>query len=173
MSNTTIKARMFERSEYGFNYFCLKDFNYGEVQIEQIVMNGTIRCFEFNTLCSIIYNILNKHNIYTLLIKENTPLVYFEYIHGAYKFFTKGMEDITDKIPNSVLTELQTPKHNKIYRHRYVINEDLVVVRVGTLGINQNTQMDVVKDEMYTKDNFLNKYGVLPKKLFSFSEIDV
>ena len=83
------------------------------------------------------------------------------------------MENITNKIPNSILSELKIPTFNKTYRYRYIISSNLVVVRAGTLGINQNTQLDVVKDEIYSKDVFLNSYGELPKKSFSFSEINV
>ena len=173
MSQKIIKARMFDKSEYRFNYFCLKDFNYGSVPIESIVIKDDIKCFEFNTMCTIIYNILNKHNVYKLLDKEKIILSYFEYNNGTYKFLTSEMEDITDKISNSILAELKIPTHNKVYRYRYIISDDLVVVRAGSLGFNQNTQMDVVKDEMYTKENFLNKYGSLPEKSFSFSEIYV
>ncbi len=41
---------MFEKSEYGFNYFCILDFNYGEIPIENIVVRNQIQCFEFNSM---------------------------------------------------------------------------------------------------------------------------
>lgn len=173
MSQKILKARMFEKSEYGFNYFCLKDFNYGSIYLEQIVENNGIMCFEYNTICTVIYNIFKKHNVYKLLKKENILLSYFKYSDGTLKFFSNEMKDITNKISSSIISEIITPTYNKIYRYRYTISEDLVVVRLGTLGINPNTQIDVVKDEMYTKESFFNKYGLLPKKSFSFSELYV
>lgn len=173
MSEQVIKARMFDKSEYGFNYFCLMDFNYGSVSLENLIIKNGIKCFEFNTMCVIIDNILKKHNIHILLNKEDITLSYFEYRDGIYSFYSNDMENITNKIPNSILSELKIPTPNKTYRYRYIISGDLVVVRVGTLGINQNTQLDVVKDEIYSKDFFLNSYGELPKKSFSFSKINV
>lgn len=170
MAQTILEARMFNENEYGFNYFCLKDFNYSSVQIEQIVENNGIECYEFNTLCNNIHNIFSKNDA---LKNENIALSYFKYSDGRLKFFSSRGEDITNKIPNSLLLEVKAPTHNKIYRHRYIISENLVVVRLGTIGINPDSNMDVVKDEIYTKESFLNKYGVLPEKSFSFSKLYV
>lgn len=161
--NKTIKARMFEKSEYGFNYFCILDFNYGEIPIENIVVRNQIKCFEFNSMCISINSIFTQNNI---------PVSYFEYIDGKYKFFNSLMQDITDNIPNSIISSIRTSTSNKVYRHRYIITNELVVVRNGILGINRNSGMEVVKDEIYDKKSFLDKYGKLPQKSFSFSEIN-
>jgi len=147
-----IEARMFDRSEYGFNNFIIYDTNYNNSTLEEMVVekNG-LKYFEISTKTIYFSSVLKEHNI-------NGS--YFEYKDGEYQFDTD--------IPNSIKQKLIAPTHNKIYRQRYIIDENMVLIRDGFADTKQN----VYKNKIISKDEFLKLYGTLPKRSFSFSKIE-
>ena len=159
MNTTTLQARLFSTSEYGFNNFIIYDRNYKNVYLEEIITTpNNFRCFEFNSKCVSFYKAFSDANI---------TLAYFEYINGNYKFYDKYMNDITDNIPQSLINNLSTTSTNKIYRHRYIINKDMVLIRDGFVGTNK----EVYKNKIISVSEFQKIYNTLPKRNFSFMEI--
>lgn len=156
-----IKARMFMSSEYGFDHFFMLDTNYANVYIEQIVEHNNIKCFAYNSLCQQFENVLGK----TFLQKEK--IAFFEYVDGQYNFYNKNMDNVTDKVPSSLLTNFLATKI-KVYRYRFIRSEDHVVIKHK--DIKNKDGVGVINEEIILKEEFLNKYGYLPKKDFSFEE---
>lgn len=157
-----IKARMFMNSEYGFEHFYMIDSNYANVYIEQIVEHKSMKCFAYNSLCQQLENVFGK----AFLQKEK--IAFFEYVDGQYSFYTKNMENVTDKVPLSLLTNFLATK-TKVYRYRFVRSENHVVIKHK--DIKNKNAVGVINEEIVLKEEFLNKYGCLPKKDFSFEEI--
>ena len=148
-----IEARMFDKSEYGFNNFIILDTNYNNSNLEEVIVekNG-LRYFELSTKTTYFASTLKEHNI---------DVAYFEYKNGEYQFNTD--------IPNSIIQKLIAPTHNKIYRQRYTIDENMVLLRDGFADIEQN----VYKNKMMSKAEFLETYNTLPKRNFSFSKLEI
>ena len=159
----TIKARMFMDWEYGRNFFVIIDFNYDYAVIEEEVTFDGIKCYEYNSACFAMKPIKEKYN----------ELSYFKYEDGRFMFFDSSGKDISSLIPKDMINTISFSNTKKVFRRRYVIDENLVLVRDGIIGINPTTQLEVDKHIIYTKDIFLKKYGVLPKKDYVFETIDV
>lgn len=160
--NTT-EARMFSHSEYGFEYHTILDFRYSDISMEEVKKRKDgLTYYEFNNRCIDIYASI-KNSEY--VNKTDS----FEYVDNKLLFY-KNNKLLDDNISNSIQKIINFSSQQKIYRKKYIIDDNLVVERCGTIGVNPNSGMEVVKDIMYTKKEFSDKYGFLPSKSFSFTE---
>ena len=169
----TIQARLFDKAEYNFNSFVIYDNNYNNVYLEEIVttQNG-FKCFEYSNKCDTFYKILKEQGIvqHLLKLKEKITLSSFEYIDGEYIFYDSQMNNITHYISSNVLKNLSVSQtSNTIYRHRYIIDENMVLIRNGYADKNK----EVYKNKIVSSSVFLEQYNTLPKRSFSFSTLEV
>ena len=161
--NKELKARRFDRAEYGFNYFCILNPNYKIIEIDEVVVYNGIKCFELNSLCYVIERLLAEtKDINISRIKS------FERIDGRFRFYDTSFNDITDIVPESIVRSIILPTNNMPFRHRYIIGENMVVIRRGLLKFN-NKEYDISDDYIMTNDAFEKKYGSLPCRNYSFN----
>jgi len=168
-----LQARLFDKVEYGFNNFIIYNLNYNNIFLEEIVttQNG-FKCFEYSNKCDTFYRILKEQGIiqHLLNLEEKIILSSFKYIDGEYIFYDSKMNNITHFISSNVLRNLSVSQtSNTIYRHRYIINENMVLIRDGYLDINKK----VYRNKIICNSTFFEQYNILPKQSFSFTTLEV
>ncbi|RLA84612.1 MAG: hypothetical protein DRG78_00910 [Epsilonproteobacteria bacterium] len=162
MKKLNLKARRFTNSEYGFNYFCIVNPNYKISNLDEVVIYNDIKCFELNHLCFAIERLLSESKD-----SKINQIRSFQRVDGKFVFYNNLFEDITEVVPEYIIRNIMLPTSNVVYRYRYIINENMVLVRRGLVKIN-NKEYDISDDYIMTVEAFKLEYKCVPNKNYSF-----